>query len=668
MTSSTSDKNSQFDSPVLEEASVDSFSFIQSNGIGGSDTETVTVDLSAANRAPTFGEGELVLWNRLGSETEVLNSEVGPGVQLTSYKIDDWQEARIAPAKFGNGLFVNHDTREGWANDGGNFFAVDLAATTLTSERGTIEHWFEFEYDSSMRNHTYFIATSDVLASHYANKNIHADFQFSAGWNGWDYGSYGKRFFLDMAGATAFTPDYSAGPGGELEFNDGTTMHFAFVWDVAGIDGTADTLRIYVDGEEKADAQANWSTTGAMDRYLFIGSRPNYGRWDHHYNAVKGVTDNLVIWNEARTDFSDRFVEAPSTPGLGPYTVEENTLDGTIVGTVAANDADGDTLTYTLTAGNTDPDGDGNPAFAINPTTGTITVNDSGDLDYESTTGFDLEVSATDPGGLSDTATVTIALTNLAEPGNDRPEAQDAAFTLPENSPASTDVGSVMAADLDAGDTLTYAITEGNDDPDGDGQAAFAIDAANGAITINDSGDLDFETTPAYNLSVTVTDLGGLSDSAAVTVSLGDANDPPIPTDDGGTGYQTDEDSGFVTGNVLSNDTDQDGNTLSITDLDTSTTQGRVTDNGDGTFAYDPNGMFDYLHQGEQASDHFTYAIGDGHGGTDTATVTVAIDGVDHAPRIAGGGEGGLVLWNRLGSEAEVLNSEVGPDLEFYSH
>ena len=105
-----------------------------------------------------------------------------------------------------------------------------------------------------------------------------------------------------------------------------------------------------------------------------------------------------------------------------------------------------------------------------------------------------------------------------------------ATFTLRENSPAATPVGTVIAS----GGTpaLTYGITAGNLDPDGDTRLAFAIDAASGAITVNDPGDLDYETTPRFDLSVTVTDADGASDAAAVRIDLGNVdepgNEPPV--------------------------------------------------------------------------------------------------------------------------------------------
>ena len=55
-------------------------------------------------------------------------------------------------------------------------------------------------------------------------------------------------------------------------------------------------------------------------------------------------------------------------------------------------------------------------------------------------------------------------------------------------------MGSVSANDPDSGDTLTYSL----------GGGPFTIDSATGAITV--IGALDFESTPSYSLTVTVTD------------------------------------------------------------------------------------------------------------------------------------------------------------------
>jgi VCBS repeat-containing protein len=57
-----------------------------------------------------------------------------------------------------------------------------------------------------------------------------------------------------------------------------------------------------------------------------------------------------------------------------------------------------------------------------------------------------------------------------------------------------------------------------------------------------------------------------------------------------------------------------------------------LTLNANGTYSYDPNGQFEGLAVGETANDTFTYTISDGTGGTDTATVTITINGANDAP------------------------------------
>ena len=58
---------------------------------------------------------------------------------------------------------------------------------------------------------------------------------------------------------------------------------------------------------------------------------------------------------------------------------------------------------------------------------------------------------------------------------------------------------------------------------------AFAIDASTGAITVNDPSSLDHEGQASFGLTVTVTDQSGsgLSDTALVTVTVGDVNEAP---------------------------------------------------------------------------------------------------------------------------------------------
>ena len=102
----------------------------------------------------------------------------------------------------------------------------------------------------------------------------------------------------------------------------------------------------------------------------------------------------------------------------------------------------------------------------------------------------------------------------------------------------------------------------------------------------------------------------------------------PIGVDDTAT---TDEDTAIPNVSVLGNDFDLDGDLLSVSNIDDSSTAGRV-DLTAGIISYDPEDRFQSLAVGETASDSFGYEISDGNGGTDTATVEVTISGVNDAP------------------------------------
>ncbi|MCT4608905.1 MAG: cadherin-like domain-containing protein [Pelagimonas sp.] len=103
-----------------------------------------------------------------------------------------------------------------------------------------------------------------------------------------------------------------------------------------------------------------------------------------------------------------------------------------------------------------------------------------------------------------------------------------------------------------------------------------------------------------------------------------------------GLGKATTEDTPitFTAAELLANDTDPDGDTLSIVSVSNSIFQSAVTLNPDGSVSYNPAGVaiFDALAEGETLEDLFTYTISDGNGNTSTSTVTLSVLGVDDAP------------------------------------
>lgn len=95
-------------------------------------------------------------------------------------------------------------------------------------------------------------------------------------------------------------------------------------------------------------------------------------------------------------------------------------------------------------------------------------------------------------------------------------------FSIAENSAAGTVTGTVLATDVDAGQTLSnWKIT------DGSGAAVFTIDPQSGALHLASGQTLDFETTTSYAVNVTVFDGYKTSAPVSVTVNVTNVNDNP---------------------------------------------------------------------------------------------------------------------------------------------
>jgi len=113
--------------------------------------------------------------------------------------------------------------------------------------------------------------------------------------------------------------------------------------------------------------------------------------------------DYIITLNE----YNDAPVIAPQS-----FSVNENSNNGTIVGTVVATDLNTrQSKTYSIVSGNT------SGAFSINASTGVIAVTNSSQLNYELTPSFPLVVKVTDNATvpLSSQATITININNVNE-------------------------------------------------------------------------------------------------------------------------------------------------------------------------------------------------------------------------------------------------------------
>ena len=254
-----------------------------------------------------------------------------------------------------------------------------------------------------------------------------------------------------------------------------------------------------------------------------------------------------------------------------------------------------------------DSDADGDPLSALQQTgaaNGTATLNADGSFSYTPNAGFIGQDSftyvANDGIVDSNIATVTINVAEVNLPpvvDNPGPQADD------ENAAVNLQI---IASDPN-GDALGYSATGL---PPG-----LGIDAGTGLI----SGTVSFDAvvhpdlSAVYAVTVSVSDGTNPIQSVSFDWTVQDVNRAPVAVDDAAS-TQVDT---AVTVDVLANDSDADGDALSVVST-TLPPNGSAAINLDGTVTYTPATGF-------TGTDAFDYTIEDGFGGAATATVTITV-------------------------------------------
>ena len=179
------------------------------------------------------------------------------------------------------------------------------------------------------------------------------------------------------------------------------------------------------------------------------------------------------------------------------------------------------------------------------------------------------------------------------------------------------------AAETEEGVPITIDVLANDTDIDGDALTVTSASADNGTVEINEDGTLTYTPDEGFDgedtITYTVEDPSGESSTATVDVTVVDSNADPIANEDSAT---VDED-GVVEIDVLANDSDPDGNPISLDSA--SAENGEVVIGEDGVLIYSPDPDFN-------GSDTITYQISDGEGGIATGTVTVTVNPVNDAP------------------------------------
>ena len=204
--------------------------------------------------------------------------------------------------------------------------------------------------------------------------------------------------------------------------------------------------------------------------------------------------------------------ETSGTPNT--YTVGGTTVTYPAVSTpVTATDPNDETLTYSL--GGTDAG-----SFDINQTTGQITVKTATELDLEAKPTYMVTVTATDPGGLSDSVDVTIKLTDEDEApvimAGGLAISGTTSVSLPEDD--MTTVRSYIALGPEAS-SATWSL-------DGDDMGDFMIEGSGMSIMLkfrnapNYEAPADADTDNVYMVTLKATDSESNTAMRAVTVTV----------------------------------------------------------------------------------------------------------------------------------------------------
>ncbi|MES2819819.1 MAG: retention module-containing protein, partial [Pseudomonadota bacterium] len=298
------------------------------------------------------------------------------------------------------------------------------------------------------------------------------------------------------------------------------------------------------------------------------------------------------------SDTSDELTGAPETALLNiapnsndlSLTTEE---DSAVSGRVEATDANGDTLTFSLTNAPL------NGTLVLNTLTGDFTYTPNPDFNGDDS--FTLTIDDGQGGVSQSLVTITVA------PINDVPLAADDSLQVQEDG--------VISGNL-----------ADNDSPSGDGGNLWTLgsQAANGTAVVNPDGTFSYTPNPDFNgtdsFTYSITDANGDISTATVNIRVVALNDVPVAVDDV---LSAVEDS-VLSGSLAGNDSPS-GDGGNVWALGSQAANGTAVVNADGTFSYTPNPNFN-------GTDSFTYSITDANGDVSTATVTLNVAALDDVP------------------------------------
>ncbi|TOL40257.1 hypothetical protein CGH99_13245, partial [Vibrio parahaemolyticus] len=327
-------------------------------------------------------------------------------------------------------------------------------------------------------------------------------------------------------------------------------------------------------------------------------------------NEVKLTQAGVDAVNNDELNLKDLTISASVSDGVNPTANDSDSLvvnrvndAPTVENAIADQVLSEDFATYTIDLNEVFKDTDsslefsvsGNNSIQISIVSGVATITPTADWNGKETITF----TAKDPSGESVSQTVNFTVAPVVDIEAD-----------------STNV---------VEDTPTIINVLGNDTFEGKDKVV-SLDAENGpkngTVIVNNDGTVTYTPNDNYVGKDTFTYIvtsGGVSESTTVEVNVTPVNDAPVAKDDIAT---TQEDTA-VTIDVLPNDTDVDGDKLSIQSASVPEAQGKV-EIVDGKLVFTPAENFN-------GDAEITYTVTDG-ALTDQATVKVTVNAVNDTP------------------------------------
>ncbi len=423
-------------------------------------------------------------------------------------------------------------------------------------------------------------------------------------------------------GNTAFTGTPSA--SGNVLTND-TDPDAGDTKTVNTVNGSAANVGAVISGTYGAvTIAANGTYTYTLNNALPATQALAQGQvvtevFNYNLKDTAGLVSNTTTLTISATGTNDAPVGVPDSAsvvesGVNPgNTAFAGTPSAT--GNVLANDTDPDALdTKTVSQVN---GAAGNVGSTLATTYGTVTIGANGAYTYTLNNALPatqalaqgqgvtevITYRVRDAAGLFSDTTLTVSVTGT----NDTPVAVLDTASTPLNVPLLNI--NVKANDTDVDNTPAQLTVS----------SPVLATPAQGTVTLNGDGTLNF--TPASGvtgpviINYTLTDNLGASTTGTLQVNVGGINTPPVAGNDSASTVQNTAFT-LAAGMLIANDTDADGNPLTITSVQSPT---------NGTVALVAGSVVFTPTPGYTGPASFTYTISDGQGGTSIATVNVTV-------------------------------------------